>query len=59
MTVCDMCEKEDKKITKIQIGRTIDFDGVSYVLCKDCTKKLKKYIKFEHARQKGAKQCLK
>ena len=56
MTVCDICKKEDIKFTKIQIGRTIDFDGVSYVLCKDCTKKLKKYIKFEHARQKGAKQ---
>ena len=56
MTVCDICEKEDFKFTKIQIGRTIDFDGASYELCKDCTKKLKKYIKFEHARQKGAKQ---
>ena len=41
MTVCDICEKEDIKFTKIQIGGTIDFDGVSYVLCKACTKKLK------------------
>ena len=39
MTVCDICEKEDKKFTKIQIGGA--FDGVSYVLCKACTKKLK------------------
>lgn len=54
MTVCDICEKEDIKFTKIQIGGALD--GYSYVLCKDCTKKLKKYIKFEHARQKGAKQ---
>lgn len=57
MTVCDICEKEDFKFTEIQIGGALD--GYSYVLCKDCTKKLKKYIKFEHARQKGAKQCLK
>ena len=39
MTVCDICEKEDKKFTKIQIGGALD--GVSYVLCKACTKKLK------------------
>ena len=56
MTVCDICKKEDIKFTKIQIGATIDFNSVSYALCKDCTKKLKKYIKFEQARQKGAKQ---
>ena len=49
MTVCDICEKEDMKFTKIQIGRAIDLDGVSYELCRNCTKKLKKYIKFEHA----------
>lgn len=54
MTVCDICKKEDIKFTKIQIGGALD--GYSYVLCKDCTKKLKKYIKFEHSRQKGAKQ---
>ena len=36
MTVCDMCEKEDIKFTKIQIGGALD--GYSYVLCKDCTR---------------------
>lgn len=39
MTVCDMCENKDIKFTKIQFGGALDND--SYVLCKDCTKKLK------------------
>ena len=41
MIVCDICENEDIKLTKIKIGKALDFDGVSYELCKDCTKKLK------------------
>ena len=57
MTVCDICEKKDLGLTEMQIGT--GFFSENYVICMNCRRKLKKYIKFEHARQKGAKQCLK
>ena len=57
MTVCDICEKEDFGLTDMRIGT--GFFSKNYVICMKCRRKLKKYIKFEQARQKGAKQCLK
>ena len=54
MAVCDMCEKEDIMLTVMRIGT--GFMSESYVLCRNCRRKLKKYIKFEQSRQTGAKQ---
>ena len=54
MTVCDICERKDFGLIDIRIGTGVF--SRNYVICTKCRTKLKKYIKFEHARQKGAKQ---
>ena len=54
MTICDICEKKDCGLSDMQIGTGLIAEH--YVICMKCRRKLKKYIKFEHARQKGAKQ---
>lgn len=56
MTVCDICEKKDSALFDMRIGTGLIDEN--YVICMKCRRKLKKYIKFEQARQKGAKQCL-
>lgn len=53
MNVCDMCLKDltdkGKDYVKIQGDSILDVDE-NYVLCKKCSRKLKRYIKFERSK---------
>ena len=48
MRVCDIC-KENKPNSKININQALHYPA-NYELCTNCATKLKKYIKFEQAR---------
>lgn len=48
MRVCDICE-ENKLNSKININQALHYPA-NYELCASCAHKVKKYIKFEQAR---------
>lgn len=48
MRVCDIC-KENKPNSKININQALCYPA-NYELCASCAHKVKKYIKFEQAR---------
>ena len=56
MTCCDMCGKEIKSILDqrdVEIGNNIMVFARKRTLCRKCSQKLKRFIKFEAARKKG------
>ncbi len=60
MRVCDICGVKLKGDISLSIySNTFLVTSSKYEVCASCAKKLKKYIRFEQSRQKGAKQCLK
>lgn len=56
MTCCDMCGKEIKSILdqrNVEIGNNIMVFARKRTLCRKCSRKLKRFIKFEAARKGG------
>ena len=56
MTCCDMCGKEIKSILDqrdVEIGDKIMVFARKRTVCRKCSQKLKRFIKFEAARKGG------
>ena len=56
MTCCDMCGKEIKSILDqrdVEIGNTIMVFARKRTVCRKCSQKLKRFIKFEAARKES------
>lgn len=56
MTCCDMCGKEIKSILNqrnVEIGNNIMVFARKKTMCRKCSQKLKRFIKFEAARKGG------
>ena len=56
MTCCDMCGKEIKSILdqrNVEIGNNIMAFAKKRTMCRKCSQKLKRFIKFEAARKGG------
>lgn len=56
MTCCDMCGKEIKSILyqrDVEIGNDIMIFARKRTVCRKCSKKLKRFIKFEAARKES------
>lgn len=59
MICCDMCGKEIKSILDqrdVEIGNNIVVFARKRTMCRRCSQKLKRFIKFEAARKEATEQ---